>query len=381
MATASLNSGDTNCDQGGVGWGGTAPRRVICAWAGTASTRHAAGLGGQPRWRRRRRGSPARPWPRARPALCAAEGSAGSAPRRRAVGAADAVDGPGARARAALAELPADAAGRPAAAAGAQVCTRGSCRRSCAAPCSCRAACCKRSRAHQGGEKSWLLLQQLLIGDPRRRCAERWPRDTVRVDVHLRRRSASMTMSSPCAPATPCADRRHRHATAICAAKCSRRSRTPAALSPHSLRNLVRGLHRLVLRVRIPRTRAGATHTHTEEVLWCTRTWLSTAPEYLSRVCSCMCAQVRRVNTMRTPRAPKRGNTCLWCAKCYVQHSTSPRNRNPANRNHLDICLGRSQKNRNSLTGVLVALTVCFTYPARYRVSAEWRRTSGNCES
>ena len=193
-------------------------------------------------------------------------------------------------------------------------------------------------RAHQGGENSWLLLQQLFTGDPRRRCAERWPRDTVRVDVHLRRRSASMTMSSPCAPATPCADRRHRHATAICAAKGSRRSRTPAALSPHSLRNLVRGLHRLVLRVRIPRTRAGATHTHTEEVLWCTRTWLSTAPEYLSRVCSCMCAQVRRVTTMRTPRAPKRGNTCLWCAKCYVQHSTSPRNRNPANRNHLDIC-------------------------------------------
>jgi len=32
-----------------------------------------------------------------------------------------------------------------------------------------------------------------------------------------------------------------------------------------------------------------------------------------------------------------------------------------------------SQKNRNSLTWVLVALTVCFTYPVLYRVSSESR--------
>ena len=31
------------------------------------------------------------------------------------------------------------------------------------------------------------------------------------------------------------------------------------------------------------------------------------------------------------------------------------------------------QENRNSLTWVLVALTVCFTYPVLYRVSAESR--------
>ena len=44
-------------------------------------------------------------------------------------------------------------------------------------------------------------------------------------------------------------------------------------------------------------------------------------------------------------------------------YSTPPRNGNRANGNHLDICLLSSQKNRNSLTWVLVAMTVCFTYP------------------
>ena len=44
-----------------------------------------------------------------------------------------------------------------------------------------------------------------------------------------------------------------------------------------------------------------------------------------------------------------------------------------ANGNHLEICLSCSQKNKNSLTGVLVALTVCFTYPVLYRVSDESR--------
>jgi hypothetical protein len=46
-----------------------------------------------------------------------------------------------------------------------------------------------------------------------------------------------------------------------------------------------------------------------------------------------------------------------------ILYSTSPRNGNPANGNHLEICLLSSRKNRNSLTWVLVALTVSFTYP------------------
>ena len=54
-------------------------------------------------------------------------------------------------------------------------------------------------------------------------------------------------------------------------------------------------------------------------------------------------------------------------------YSTTPRNGNPVNGNHLDICLSFSQKNGNSLTWVLVALTVCFTYPVLYRVSSESR--------
>ena len=56
-------------------------------------------------------------------------------------------------------------------------------------------------------------------------------------------------------------------------------------------------------------------------------------------------------------------------------YSTSPRNENGnrANGNHLDQSLRSFQKNGNSLTWVLVALTVCFTYPVLYRVSAESR--------
>ena len=60
-------------------------------------------------------------------------------------------------------------------------------------------------------------------------------------------------------------------------------------------------------------------------------------------------------------------------------YSSSPRNRNRVNRNHLDICLSVPQKNRNSLTWVLVALTVRFTYPVLYRFSAESR--AGEWES
>jgi hypothetical protein len=55
------------------------------------------------------------------------------------------------------------------------------------------------------------------------------------------------------------------------------------------------------------------------------------------------------------------------------EYSTSQRNGNPTNGNHLVICLLSSQKNRNSLTWVLVVLTVCFTYPVLYRFSAESR--------
>ena len=44
-------------------------------------------------------------------------------------------------------------------------------------------------------------------------------------------------------------------------------------------------------------------------------------------------------------------------------YSTTPRNGNRVNGNHLGICLSSSRKNGNSLTWVLVALTVCFTYP------------------
>jgi hypothetical protein len=61
------------------------------------------------------------------------------------------------------------------------------------------------------------------------------------------------------------------------------------------------------------------------------------------------------------------------CVPLYLYYSTSPRNGNPVNGNHLDESLSFSQKNGNSLTWVLVALTVCFTYPVLYRVSSESR--------
>ena len=64
--------------------------------------------------------------------------------------------------------------------------------------------------------------------------------------------------------------------------------------------------------------------------------------------------------------------------KTPVTYSTTPRNENPVHENHLDQSLRFSQKNENSLTWVLVALTVCFTYPVLYRVSSESR--AGECE-
>ena len=54
-------------------------------------------------------------------------------------------------------------------------------------------------------------------------------------------------------------------------------------------------------------------------------------------------------------------------------YSTTPRNGNRVNGNHLDQSFSFFQKNGNSLTWVLVALTVCFTYPVLYRVSSESR--------
>ena len=57
----------------------------------------------------------------------------------------------------------------------------------------------------------------------------------------------------------------------------------------------------------------------------------------------------------------------------FPHYSTTPRNANPANGNHLEVYLSSSQKKGNSLTWVLVALTLCFTYPVLYRVSAESR--------
>jgi len=56
-----------------------------------------------------------------------------------------------------------------------------------------------------------------------------------------------------------------------------------------------------------------------------------------------------------------------------AQYSMKSRNGNRVNRNHFDQSPMSSQKNRNSLTWVLVALTVCFTYPVLYRVLAESR--------
>ena len=53
----------------------------------------------------------------------------------------------------------------------------------------------------------------------------------------------------------------------------------------------------------------------------------------------------------------------------WVEYSTTSRNENRVNENHLSF----SQKNRNWLAWVLVALTVCFTYPVLYRVLSESR--------
>ena len=72
-------------------------------------------------------------------------------------------------------------------------------------------------------------------------------------------------------------------------------------------------------------------------------------------------------------------------SRTVYAYSTTPRNGNPVNGNHLDQSLSFSQKNGNSLIWVLVALPVCPTSPLRLRDSAEPRPNlelaSGNCES
>ena len=74
--------------------------------------------------------------------------------------------------------------------------------------------------------------------------------------------------------------------------------------------------------------------------------------------------EVRCSGLVKTDRLPLSG-----ISEAKVGYSSSPRNRNPANRNHLDQSLSSSQNNRNSLTWVLVALS--YLYLDSYRFSAE----------
>ena len=71
------------------------------------------------------------------------------------------------------------------------------------------------------------------------------------------------------------------------------------------------------------------------------------------------------------------------CASLVLgsSYSTTPRNGNRVNGNHLEICLLSSRKNGNSLTWVLVALTVCFTYLYCIESRPNLELASGNCES
>ena len=99
------------------------------------------------------------------------------------------------------------------------------------------------------------------------------------------------------------------------------------------------------------------------------------------RVAAHLLLEERVLSRQALARAKEAGPLLVVASPAFVakmvvpchHYSTSPRNRNRADRNHLDQSLLSSQKNRNSLTWVLVALTVCFTYPVLYRVSAESR--------
>ena len=65
-------------------------------------------------------------------------------------------------------------------------------------------------------------------------------------------------------------------------------------------------------------------------------------------------AGLYQVNVPRHKEELKNEREDIW-----VRHRTSARNRNLANRNDLGICLSSSQKNRNSLVWVLLAVSVC----------------------
>ena len=88
----------------------------------------------------------------------------------------------------------------------------------------------------------------------------------------------------------------------------------------------------------------------------------------------------------RAPRTPaprshtQTGPPVSATRPSLVLYSTSPRNGNPVNGNHLDQSLVSSQKNGNSLAWVLVALTVCLPtlYCIRSRPNLEL--ASGDCE-
>jgi len=72
-------------------------------------------------------------------------------------------------------------------------------------------------------------------------------------------------------------------------------------------------------------------------------------------------------------RSRQRASSAISRLLVYESLQYDSRNENRVNGNHFDQSLSFSQKNGNSLTWVLVALTVCFTYPVLYRVSSESR--------
>ena len=172
MATSSLNSGDTNCDQGGVGLGGTAPRRAQPR-RGTqrASAGSRDGGGGDVAPRRSPGHGRAPPCARQRAARARLLDDVRSVLPMPSTGRGR---GPGRRSRSSRRTPPGDPLPLQV-----RKCARVA---AAAAAARLRAAAGLRAasgRAHQGGENIWLLLQQMFIGDPRRRCAERWPRDTA----------------------------------------------------------------------------------------------------------------------------------------------------------------------------------------------------------
>ena len=77
-----------------------------------------------------------------------------------------------------------------------------------------------------------------------------------------------------------------------------------------------------------------------------------------------------------TPKT-KTGPVC----SCLHDYITTPRNRIPANGNHLDQSLSSSQQNRNSLAWVLAALQCIL--PTLYCIESRpnLELASGNCES